>query len=352
MGKGEVIGIIGSNGAGKSTLLKILSRITEPTSGKAEIIGRVGSLLEVGTGFHEELTGRENIYFSGAILGMRSGKSSRLDEIVDFSGVEKFIDTPMKRYSSGMKVRLGFAVASHLEPEILLVDEVLAVGDYSFQKRSLNKMSDVARQGRTVLFVSHNMSAIANLTQKTLVLETGQVVFFDDSSEAIDLYLSKTRDSNANIFTPSTAIEKGGDKARIINCQLVNIPQTGKPVNFILTVERDANVSTLECDFSISFLKLDGTKILQLYSTHMGKTFSIGPGLTEIEAHIDSFPLVPGNYKVNLWLGTGSTPIHWLEDSMTLRVEYGTLDGERVIESRGYPVVAATSWSQSTTSAI
>ncbi|RME47458.1 MAG: ABC transporter ATP-binding protein, partial [Chloroflexi bacterium] len=174
--RGEVVGIIGRNGAGKSTLLKILSRITEPTSGRAEIHGRVGSLLEVGTGFHPELTGRENIYLNGAILGMRKREIDRkFDEIVAFAEIEKFIDTPVKRYSSGMYVRLAFAVAAHLEPEILLVDEVLAVGDAAFQKKCLGKMGDVAKEGRTVLFVSHNMAAITSLCQRAIWLEEGKI---------------------------------------------------------------------------------------------------------------------------------------------------------------------------------
>ncbi|MFQ5616893.1 MAG: ABC transporter ATP-binding protein, partial [Anaerolineales bacterium] len=172
--RGQVLGVIGRNGAGKSTLLKILSRVTEPTRGEVEIKGRVGSLLEVGTGFHPELTGRENIYLNGAILGMKRTEIERkFDEIVDFSGVEQFIDTPVKRYSSGMYLRLAFAVAAHLEPEILVVDEVLAVGDAEFQRKCLGKMDDVAHQGRTVLFVSHNMSAILQLTEETILLEKG-----------------------------------------------------------------------------------------------------------------------------------------------------------------------------------
>lgn len=189
--QGEVIGVIGRNGAGKSTLLKILSRITEPTEGYAEVHGRVGSLLEVGTGFHPELTGSENIYLNGAILGMhRSEIDRKFDEIVDFSGVEKFIDTPVKRYSSGMYLRLAFAVAAHLEPEILVVDEVLAVGDAEFQRKCLGKMSDVAHEGRTVLFVSHNMSAILNLTQQTIVLDHGRVAYRDATPAAVDYYMS------------------------------------------------------------------------------------------------------------------------------------------------------------------
>lgn len=190
--EGKAIGIIGRNGAGKSTLLKILSRVTEPTEGKAVIRGRVGSLLEVGTGFHPELTGRENIFLNGAILGMkRSEIEKKMDEIISFSEVEKFVDTPVKRYSSGMYLRLAFSVAAHLDPEILVVDEVLAVGDAEFQRKCLGKMSDVASQGRTVLFVSHNMSAIMRLTNQTVVLEKGRVAMQAPTADAVDYYLSQ-----------------------------------------------------------------------------------------------------------------------------------------------------------------
>jgi len=191
--QGEVLGIIGANGAGKSTLLKILSRVTGPTSGLVKIKGRVGSLLEVGTGFHAELTGRENVYLNGAILGMRSAEVDRkFDEIVDFSGVEKFIDTPVKRYSSGMYVRLAFAVAAHLNTEILIIDEVLAVGDAAFQKKCLGKMGDMAGEGRTVLFVSHNMSAIEDFCQRVILLRQGQISGQGNSSEVIENYLNVT----------------------------------------------------------------------------------------------------------------------------------------------------------------
>ena len=189
--RGQVLGVIGRNGAGKSTLLKLLSRITEPSEGRAEIHGRVGSLLEVGTGFHPELTGRENILLNGAILGMRRGEIERqFDAIVEFAEVAPFIDTPVKRYSSGMYLRLAFAVAAHLEPEILLVDEVLAVGDAEFQRKCLGKMSDVARQGRTVLFVSHNMSAVLRLTEETLVIERGALALRAPTAQAIDHYMT------------------------------------------------------------------------------------------------------------------------------------------------------------------
>jgi lipopolysaccharide transport system ATP-binding protein len=196
IGYGEVVGVIGRNGAGKSTLLKILSRITEPTAGWAEIRGRVGSLLEVGTGFHLELTGRENIYLNGAILGMRRSEIERkFDEMIDFSGVEKFIDTPVKHYSSGMYLRLAFAVAAHLEPEILLVDEVLAVGDAAFQRKCIGKMNDVAAQGRTVLFVSHNLGAVKELCTSALVMSNGEVGFRGPVSEGLAYYSRNLNDS-------------------------------------------------------------------------------------------------------------------------------------------------------------
>jgi lipopolysaccharide transport system ATP-binding protein len=190
--RGQVLGIVGRNGAGKSTLLKVLARVTEPTEGLGEIRGRVGSLLEVGTGFHPELTGRENIFLNGAILGMKRTEIARkFDEIVEFSEVGQFIDTPVKRYSSGMYLRLAFSVAAHLEPEILVVDEVLAVGDAEFQRKCMGKMGDVAQQGRTVLFVSHNMSAVLRLTQETLVIEKGRLALRAPTPQAVDYYLSR-----------------------------------------------------------------------------------------------------------------------------------------------------------------
>jgi lipopolysaccharide transport system ATP-binding protein len=197
---GEVVGIIGRNGAGKSTLLKILSRITEPTRGRVELFGRVGSLLEVGTGFHPELTARENIYLNGAVLGMRHAEiRKKFDEIVAFSEVEKFIDTPVKHFSSGMYVRLAFAVAAHLEPEILIVDEVLSVGDASFQKKCLGKMGTVAKTGRTVLFVSHNLGAVTQLCNRGIVLNQGTKVFDGDAPAAVSTYIDDMRTSSSSI---------------------------------------------------------------------------------------------------------------------------------------------------------
>ncbi len=220
---GEVLGIIGRNGAGKSTLLKILARITKPTTGRIELNGRVGSLLEVGTGFHPELTGRENIYLSGAILGMKRKEIIRkFDEIVDFAEIEKFLDTPVKHYSSGMYMRLAFAVAAHLEPEILLVDEVLAVGDAEFQKKCLGKMGDVASEGRTVLFVSHNMDAIQNLCSSSILIQQGFLTDKSTSKEIITKYLSETHSNVEEIESLSKRIDRSGTGDIKITCRSMN----------------------------------------------------------------------------------------------------------------------------------
>ncbi|MGH2933073.1 MAG: polysaccharide ABC transporter ATP-binding protein [Gaiellaceae bacterium] len=214
LGRGEVLGLIGANGAGKSTLLKVLSRITDPTRGRVVLRGRVGSLLEVGTGFHPELTGRENIMLNGTILGMRRSEiHRRFDEIVEFSGAQKFLDTPVKRYSSGMQVRLAFAVAAHLEPEILLVDEVLAVGDAEFQQKCLGKMRDVTREGRTIIFVSHNLAAVRALCPRALVLERGRLVFDGATEDAVHRYLGHAEGE------PSAAIVEGESLALHISKQ-------------------------------------------------------------------------------------------------------------------------------------
>ena len=219
--EGDILGIIGRNGAGKSTLLKLLSRVTAPTKGQIKVKGRIASLLEVGTGFHPELTGRENIFMNGAILGMSKQEiKSKLDEIIDFSGVEKFIDTPVKRYSSGMYVRLAFAVAAHLEPEILVIDEVLAVGDAEFQKKCLGKMGEVSRTGRTVLFVSHNMIAIESLCRAGILLNQGKNVYYGITKEVIEYYLDE---SKTNRLHPSERNDRSGlGNIRIIDFYVTN----------------------------------------------------------------------------------------------------------------------------------
>ncbi|MFZ3080527.1 MAG: ABC transporter ATP-binding protein [Bellilinea sp.] len=245
--QGQVLGVVGRNGAGKSTLLKLLSRVTEPTEGEAEIRGRVGSLLEVGTGFHPELTGRENIYLNGAILGMKRAEIERkFDEIVEFAEVEKFIETPVKRYSSGMYLRLAFAVAAHLEPEILVVDEVLAVGDAEFQRKCLGKMGDVAREGRTVLFVSHNMSAVLRLTDETIVIDKGGLIMQAPTAEAVDFYLSRGFTQEGQRVweadeVPLSAAPFLPLAVRVLNSQ-------GKVVNTIRSVDEN----TVEIEYSLS----------------------------------------------------------------------------------------------------
>jgi lipopolysaccharide transport system ATP-binding protein len=245
--QGQVLGIIGRNGAGKSTLLKVLSRITEPSDGTIAIRGRVGSLLEVGTGFHPELTGRENIFLNGAILGMKRGEiAAKFDEIVAFSEVEQFIDTPVKRYSSGMYLRLAFAVAAHLEPEILVVDEVLAVGDAEFQKKCLGKMGDVAQQGRTVLFVSHNMSAILRLTQECLVLEKGGLALRAPASEAVDYYLSAGHAKAGERVWEDDEVPAGAAPFRPIALRLKN--KNGKVSDTI----RSTEASVIEIEYKLS----------------------------------------------------------------------------------------------------
>lgn len=258
--QGEALGIIGANGAGKSTLLKILSQVTAPTSGRIRIKGRVGSLLEVGTGFHPELTGRENIYLNGAILGMMKSEVDRkFEEIVDFSGVEQFIDTPVKRYSSGMTVRLGFAVAAHLDPEILIVDEVLAVGDAEFRKKCLGKMSDVTEEGRTVLFVSHNMMAIKTLCPRTILLSQGQVLTSGNTNEVIDLYFSQNNpDLNVQDVLGDLKNRKGTGDARLMNVrfpdhQEVTIPfvNLGEPLTIEMELQASKRVTISQIRISI-----------------------------------------------------------------------------------------------------
>jgi lipopolysaccharide transport system ATP-binding protein len=220
--EGEVVGVIGHNGAGKSTLLKVLTRITAPTGGRAEIRGRVGSLLEVGTGFHPELTGRENVYLNGAVLGMKRREITRkFDEIVEFSGVSKFLDTPVKRYSSGMYVRLAFSVAAHLEPEILLVDEVLAVGDAEFQRRCLGRMEDIGESGRTVLFVSHNMQAMTTLCDRAVLLEQGRVVADGPSSDVVATYLQSVHGTGSSRYWTDPESAPGDDLARLRHVRVV-----------------------------------------------------------------------------------------------------------------------------------
>lgn len=308
--RGEVVGIIGRNGAGKSTLLKILSSITEPTKGYADIYGRVGSLLEVGTGFHPELTGRENIYLNGAILGMQRAEiEKKFDEIVAFAEVEKFIDTPVKRYSSGMYLRLAFAVAAHLEPEILIVDEVLAVGDLNFQKKCMGKMNSVAKHGQTVLFVSHNLAAVRQLCSTTVLLERGGVRCVGDSDSVINTYLNPQESpGDAIVFTRDIDNRKGTGSGRIVRVgffdesgEATNTVGVGKPFSVELEVELEMKDAALVAGLEIK--QSDGTPLLNLRSDSQGISFKPsdeGGGIV-INIQIPGLPLYPGRYIVEPW---------------------------------------------------
>ncbi|OUL26011.1 polysaccharide ABC transporter ATP-binding protein [Nostoc sp. 106C] len=304
--QGDRVGIIGRNGAGKSTLLKVLSRIVEPTSGKIGIKGRVASLLEVGTGFHPELTGRENIYLNGAILGMSKAEIQRkFDEIVAFAEVEKFLDTPVKRYSSGMYVRLAFAVAAHLEPEILIVDEVLAVGDASFQKKCLNKMGEVAGEGRTVIFVSHNMGAISTLCSKAVYLAKGQVKEIGTSEQVLSIYISELFNSKEEEIS-NLRLSGFGKEVRFTDIDLcLNDEQNlffGEQIKYSLTISSDKYFDNLTIGSSI--FNSDGYCIGTLITE---ETFTIYANqIINLSLTLPSFNLAPGSYYAGFSIGKGN----------------------------------------------
>ena len=303
--KGDVVGIIGRNGAGKSTLLKILSRITEPTKGKIDLFGRVGSLLEVGTGFHPELTGRENVYLNGAILGMSKTEIARqFDAIVDFSGTEKFLDTPVKRYSSGMYVRLAFAVAAHLNPEILIVDEVLAVGDTEFQKKCLGKMREVAQGGRTVLFVSHNMAAIKTLCNSAILLRKGNVELQDTTENVINRYVSGGATGSSNlVFDESENLSSSAIFTRAwvtdSNNELVSDADVIKPFHIELEMLCRQSVSGLE--LSAIFHNSETQPLFMCsFSDHSGRYLDLTPGIHTFKIRVPGHLLAPDQYSVTL----------------------------------------------------
>lgn len=292
--EGEVLGIIGKNGAGKSTLLKILSQITEPTSGKIEIHGRVASLLEVGTGFHPELSGRENIYMNGTILGMtRREIDSKLDEIIDFSGVEKFIDTPVKFYSSGMKVRLGFSVAAHLDPEILIIDEVLAVGDFEFQKKCLGKMEDVSRnQGRTVLFVSHNLDAVKQLCHKSLLLSNGVVSTSGNTTEVISSYIREEIKLESQVFYFDET-SPGNKYVRLISCEIID--ENGESKS-LFQISESVGVRVRFKIFSNSFDFALGFNLYSENDFHILTSHQLGSEIYKGEGEFVAIVRIPANF--------------------------------------------------------
>jgi lipopolysaccharide transport system ATP-binding protein len=308
---GEVIGIIGRNGAGKSTLLKILSRITEPTSGHAEIRGRVGSLLEVGTGFHPELSGRENVYMNGAVLGMRKSEIVRkFDEIVAFADIGPFLDTPVKRYSSGMQVRLAFAVAAHLEPEVLIVDEVLAVGDAEFQKKCLGKMRDVSiGGGRTVLFVSHSMDAIQRLCARSVLLERGQATAVGETRAVVAEYLLRAQAPSApGAWIDVSGAERSGDgQARVVAVQYrSDLDETGgQPYPdgpLAVNVAVQAATACTVASLAVTLYDVHGTKLVNADTISLGRTLRLEAGEHRFMLRIPQLHLNPGVYVLGLWV--------------------------------------------------
>jgi lipopolysaccharide transport system ATP-binding protein len=332
--RGEVIGIIGRNGAGKSTLLKILARITDPTEGRVEVHGRVGSLLEVGTGFHMELTGRENIYLNGAILGMKRAEIERkFDDIVAFAEIEQFLDTPVKHYSTGMYLRLAFAVAAHLEPEILLVDEVLAVGDAAFQKKCLGKMGDVATKGRTVLFVSHNMAAVQSLTSQCIQFRTGSVAALGRTSEVIEQYLADSGPAEPH-HVPDVSFyrrEKGSMPA--IRFTGVGVNELGGPVpslalgtpNFDVVMEIETSQSLRGANLTVIVKDSPGRNVAVMFSWDQGFRLTLSPGRHRVVAHVHHLSLAPGTYYADFGINQSveTTAFDVLHDVPLLRITGG-----------------------------
>jgi lipopolysaccharide transport system ATP-binding protein len=330
---GEVVGIIGRNGAGKSTLLKILSRIVEPTSGRVTLRGRVGSLLEVGTGFHPELTGRENVYLNGSILGMsRKEIDRKFEEIVAFADVEQFLDTPVKRYSSGMYVRLAFAVAAHLEPEILIVDEVLAVGDTAFQSKCVRKMREVGSHGRTVFFVSHNLGSLQQLCSRGLVLRTGAIVADLPISDAVGSYLRGVKESAVQDLDRRTDRIGSG----LVRLQAIRIAMDYQDAPGLLATGRPAefsfHLSEPRGGVDLSFTIFDdlGTPISNFDTHRSGPLDSVSQSATNrFVCRIDPLPLLPGHYRINAMLRVNRAIADHIEGAALFEVQEGLIEGRR-----------------------
>ncbi len=337
--KGDVLGIIGRNGAGKSTLLKILSQITPPTTGEIRLYGRVGSLLEVGTGFHPELTGRENIYLNGAILGMRKKEiDKKFNDIVAFSGVEKFLDTPVKRYSSGMYVRLAFAVAAHLEPDILIVDEVLAVGDIEFQKKCLGKMKEVTnREGRTVIFVSHNMGAVRALCNKCILLEDGQIKAVGETGKIIDQYMA-VGSTEAVVEIGERLHIKGNGLARINKIGLESGDSLECKVSFAINeplkviLHYDVKIPEQSLSFWLMFSDTEGRNIITSFQKDVRVMDPQNQGEHKLEVEFKELGLLPGRYSISAGifnhLGTGIEFADWVNYGISFEVDNFFADGK------------------------
>lgn len=327
--QGEAFGIIGKNGSGKSTLLKILSKIVEPTSGTARLTGKVASMLEVGTGFHPELTGRENIYFNGSMIGMsRKEIERKFNEIVDFSGVEKFLDTPVKFYSSGMYVRLAFAVAAHLEPDILIIDEVLAVGDAQFQKKSLNKMLSIAKEGRTIIFVSHSMPSVTQLCDRALLLVKGKVKYIGEAEFVTDQYLSRTMPATAETHFE----ENPKMNAQFLEIHLEN--QKGEKTEALdldkpwtLYVRYKVEEACKDTMVAVEILNNEGHPLyMTTDSDHLNKMRTLEPGRYEARIYFDHITFTPGTYYVRASIQQPGKVLHDSFDNMPLRIRQKASD--------------------------
>jgi lipopolysaccharide transport system ATP-binding protein len=331
--EGETFGIIGHNGAGKSTLLKLLARVTPPTAGSARLRGRVGALLEVGTGFHPELTGRENVFLNGAILGMgRREMESKFEQIVEFADVAQFIDTPVKRYSSGMQLRLAFSVAAHLEPEILIVDEVLSVGDLAFQRKCLGRMEDAAGEGRTVLFVSHNLSAVRSLCDRAVMLSKGEIVGRGSPTEVIDEYVHRAGEAAA-IHLADRTDRTGSGRLRFTDVSFrtggtpVDAPVSGEDTEIVLHYEVPAGETLRNVQFTVSITNHVDEVILYLSTELTGALFEQVPPVGEVRCQIPRFPLPAGQFLVTLWSGIGDQPLDWVQRALELTVAQGDFYG-------------------------
>jgi lipopolysaccharide transport system ATP-binding protein len=341
--RGETYGIIGHNGAGKSTLLKILARVTPPSEGHLRLRGRVGALLEVGTGFHAELTGRENIFLNGAILGMRRGEITRkFDEIVEFAEVERFIDTPVKRYSSGMYLRLAFSVAAHLEPEVLIVDEVLSVGDLAFQEKCLGRMETVAGEGRTVLFVSHNLTAVSKLCPRSMLLSRGTKVAEGPTRDVIETYVAMAR-SDTSGSLEDRPDRQGSGRLRFTELHLadaegnvIDSPRTGQDFDVILRYESADGRPVRNAVFGISVYTVLGELLLNLESTASGPDLGELPPVGEIRCHLPRCPLPAGHYVLNILGAIGTEVADWVQRAGELTITEGDFYGTGRLPSEAH----------------
>ena len=347
IGEGEVVGIVGRNGAGKSTLLKILSRISYPTSGRVRVTGRVSSLLEVGTGFHEELTGRENLYLNGSILGMKKREvDAKLDEIVSFAGVERFLDTPIKRYSTGMRLRLGFSVAAHLDPDVLIVDEVLAVGDSAFQKKCLTAMEGLRSGGRTVLFVSHNMAAVENLCSRAIWIDSGVVREDGPSREVIESYMAAFSDSQTSSDLEHVTNRRGTGEVRITGVEFLSKDGQAQTVtrsgdSLLLRVRFKTNSPVPSPSFGVRIYTELGTLVTETSTWHHGLTlpdFALGAGYLDLE--IDALNLLPARYFLSFFVvDLAGRPYDLVDRCVRLDVEMGNVYGAGKVKDNRQGIV-------------